>query len=222
MGSIHLTSPSATSNMASKGTLNYKIKYVSDPSVQKLHVTVVSASLPKKGMGKVDPYVRVYLMPGTHMELKTKMISNNQNPVFNDEFSFVLKPDDVRRKTIVFQVYDKDTFSKDDGLGEVQVPLWNIIDLEAETMNTMKLASHSLAQEIQLWKNIQPLETDQAMQAQARGTIAIMSRVPTHNHIVTVMLELLLEVLGPTLDRNQAALAVMRKMSHAAQLVQVD
>lgn len=82
------------------------------------------------------------------------------------------------------------------------------------------LASHSLAQEIQLWKNIQPLETDQAMQA--RGTIAIMSRVPTHNHIVTVMLELLLEVLGPTLDRNQAALAVMRKMSHAAQLVQVD
>jgi len=126
--------------MASRGTLNYKIKYVSDPSVQKLHVTVVSASLPKKGMGKVDPYVRVYLMPGTHMELKTKMISNNQNPVFNDEFSFVLKPDDVRRKTIVFQVYDKDTFSKDDGLGEVQVPLWNIIDLEAETMNTMELA----------------------------------------------------------------------------------
>ena len=51
-----------------------------------------------------------------------------------------LKPDDVRRKTIVFQVYDKDTFSKDDGLGEVQVPLWNIIDLEAETMNTMELA----------------------------------------------------------------------------------
>ena len=53
-------------------------------------MTVVSASLPKKGMGKVDPYVRVYLMPGTHMELKTKMISNNQNPVFNDEFSFVV------------------------------------------------------------------------------------------------------------------------------------
>ena len=51
-----------------------------------------------------------------------------------------MKPDDVRRKTIVFQVYDKDTFSKDDGLGEVQVPLWNIIDLEAETMNTMELA----------------------------------------------------------------------------------
>jgi len=139
MGSIHLTSPSATSSMASKGTLNYKIKYVSDPAVQKLHVTVVSASIPKKGLGKSDPYVRVYLMPGTHMELKTKMISNNQNPVFNDEFSFVLKPDDVRRKTIVFQVFDKDTFSKDDGIGEVQVPLWNIADLESETMNTMQL-----------------------------------------------------------------------------------
>merc|ERR1719336_2177217 len=115
--------------MASRGTLNYKIKYVSDPSVQKLHVTVVSASLPKKGMGKVDPYVRVYLMPGTHMELKTKIVKNNLNPVYNDEFSFVLSPNDVRKKTIVFQVYDKDTIGKDDGIGEIQIPLW-LVDLD--------------------------------------------------------------------------------------------
>lgn len=69
-------------------------------------------------------------MPVTHTELKTKVVKS-LNPTYNDEFSFVLSPIDVKKKTIVFQVYDQDTISKDDGLGEVQVPLWNIHDLEA-------------------------------------------------------------------------------------------
>merc|ERR1712127_434301 len=73
--------------------------------------------------GKVDPYVRVFLMPGTHNELKTKVMKNNLNPTFNDEFSFVISPTDVLKKTIVFQVWDQD-IGKDDPQGEVQVPLW--------------------------------------------------------------------------------------------------
>ena len=39
----------------------------------------------------MDPYVRVFLMPGTHNELKTKVMKNNLNPTFNDEFSFVVR-----------------------------------------------------------------------------------------------------------------------------------
>ena len=30
-------------------------------------------------------------MPGTHAELKTKVIKNELNPKFNDEFSFVVR-----------------------------------------------------------------------------------------------------------------------------------
>ena len=44
----------------------------------------------------------------------------------------------MRKKTIVFQVYDKDTFSKDDAIGEVQVPLWTV-DLSIETDVAMEL-----------------------------------------------------------------------------------
>merc|ERR1711971_838058 len=79
-------------------------------------------------------------MPGTHMELKTKIVKNNLNPVYNDEFSFVLSPNDVRKKTIVFQVYDKDTIGKDDGIGDIQIPLWQV-DLDIETDNTMELSA---------------------------------------------------------------------------------
>ena len=67
-----------------------QIRY--EPKTQKLHATVVECKNLKKTdlIGKSDPYVRVYLMPGTHMELKTKIVKNNLNPVYNDEFSFVV------------------------------------------------------------------------------------------------------------------------------------
>ena len=45
----------------------------------------------------------------------------------------------MRKKTIVFQVYDKDTIGKDDGIGEIQIPLW-LVDLDIETDNTMDLS----------------------------------------------------------------------------------
>ena len=56
-------------------------------------MTVVKCeALPKKDVfGASDPFVRVYLMPGTHTELKTKVVKNSANPVYNDEFSFVVR-----------------------------------------------------------------------------------------------------------------------------------
>ena len=45
-----------------------------------MHATVVECRhLPKTELiGKSDPYVRVYLMPGTHAELKTKVMKKTQ------------------------------------------------------------------------------------------------------------------------------------------------
>jgi len=118
----------------SLGKLRYKIRY--ETANQKLHVTVVQCqNLPKKDiLGASDPFVRVFLMPGTHAELKTKVVKKELNPTYNDEFSFVLSPTDVQKKTIVFQVFDWERFSANDGIGEVQVPLWPPnVDLTVET-----------------------------------------------------------------------------------------
>ena len=39
----------------------------------------------------------------------------------------------------MFQVYDKDTIGKDDGIGEIQIPLW-LVDMDIETDNTLDLS----------------------------------------------------------------------------------
>ena len=44
----------------------------------------------------------------------------------------------MRKKTIVCQVYNKDSIGKDDDIGEVQIPLW-LVDLDIETDNTMDM-----------------------------------------------------------------------------------
>jgi Ca2+-dependent lipid-binding protein len=42
-------------------------------------------------LGKSDPYLRIYMLPGRHMELKTKTKSNTLNPIYNETFSFTVE-----------------------------------------------------------------------------------------------------------------------------------
>ena len=97
--------------------------------------------------GKSDPFVRVYVLPGPHDELKTKVIKKNLNPVYNESFQFSVSWShtyhfqkyavkvplaDVMKKTVVFQVFDWVKLTKTDGIGEVQIPLWQL-NLASET-----------------------------------------------------------------------------------------
>ena len=84
------------------------------------------------GTGKVDPYVKVYLMPGNFKVEKTKTQKKNFNPTFNETFSYQLPVVEFPGKTVVLQVFDWDMMSKDDAVGEVQIPLW---DLDMYSLN---------------------------------------------------------------------------------------
>ena len=77
-------------------------------------------------MGKVDPYVMVHLLPGSHEVGKTKVMKKSYDPEFNETFTFPISVTDVVSKTVVLQVVDKDMISKDDVIGEVQVHLWEM------------------------------------------------------------------------------------------------
>lgn len=67
--------------------------------------------------GKSDPYVIIYV--NNKEEGKTKVISNNLNPIWRETFELVLNLND----NIEFKIYDHDNLNKDDYLGSVFIQM---------------------------------------------------------------------------------------------------
>merc|ERR1719494_62046 len=86
-----------------------------------INVRVVACStLPDMdgGGNKSDPYVKVIVMGNKQ---KTKVSDQGKNPTFDEAsstFQFSVNPQGT---DIFFEVFDKDTFSKDDLMGKAQV-----------------------------------------------------------------------------------------------------
>ena len=61
-----------------------------DNANSSLNVTIVECKNLNKmdTFGKSDPFVRIYLLPGGHDEVKTEVKKKDLNPVFNSTFNF--------------------------------------------------------------------------------------------------------------------------------------
>ncbi|CAL5196232.1 unnamed protein product [Lathyrus oleraceus] len=99
----------------------------------RLEVTVVKATdLKNKEMiGKSDPYVVLYIRP--LFKVKTKVINNNLNPVWDQTFELIAE--DKETQSLIFEVFDED-IGQDKRLGIVKLPL---IDLEVQTEKEFQL-----------------------------------------------------------------------------------
>lgn len=99
----------------------------------KLTVTVVKANDLKnmEMIGKSDPYVVVYIRP--LFKVKSKVIENNLNPVWNQTFELIAE--DKETQLLILEVFDKD-IGQDKRLGITKLPL---IDLLAETEKEVEL-----------------------------------------------------------------------------------
>lgn len=100
----------------------------------KLTVTVVKASGLKNMelIGKSDPYVILHIRP--LFKVKTKVIDNNLNPVWDETFELIAE--DKETQSVIIEVYDKDNIGQDEKLGVTKLPL---IDLEAGTPKELEL-----------------------------------------------------------------------------------
>jgi len=103
-----------------------KAEKENEPSISgKLHVEVIQArNLLNMDPfnGKSDPYVEVKMNKNIKQIMKTKVIDNEPNPVwnFNDNFDVVLKESDVTGINVMFTVFDKD-LDADDFLGYKEI-----------------------------------------------------------------------------------------------------
>ncbi|ERN05469.1 hypothetical protein AMTR_s00007p00250120 [Amborella trichopoda] len=69
-----------------------------------------------------NPYV---VLTMGEQRLKTRVIDNNLNPVWNEELTFSIAPPILPVK---LNVYDKDTFTKDDKMGEAVFEIQTLIE----------------------------------------------------------------------------------------------
>ncbi|CAO3589263.1 unnamed protein product [Absidia cylindrospora] len=90
-----------------------------------LHVTIVEARKLKEEdlIGKNDPYVEFWI--DSKYKQRTKELSNTNNPVFNQTFTFPLSQGS-RDYKLHFQVYDKDVVGSDK-IGDVTVDFADIV-----------------------------------------------------------------------------------------------
>ena len=87
-----------------------------------------------------DTFVQLFLLPGHHQEILTKVVKKNANPLFMETIRFEMPVETLYERKIVLHVIDnKNTFRK----GEVQIPL-NSLDLNQISTIVMKIGPVTL------------------------------------------------------------------------------
>ncbi|KAL7032688.1 hypothetical protein ACKWTF_007383 [Chironomus riparius] len=138
------------------GTLVFKLRYINDrnalvvsvvrcrglPSrnVNAMNTSVTSTDSNNVGQlqmnGKiqtttaVDPYVKLQLLPEKQHKVKTRVVRNTRNPVYDEDFTFYgLTADELKSMSLHFVILSFDRYSRDDVIGEVICPV-NTIEFQ--------------------------------------------------------------------------------------------
>ncbi|KAJ6402448.1 PROTEIN C2-DOMAIN ABA-RELATED 1-LIKE [Salix viminalis] len=106
----------------------------------RIHV-LRGVDLAVRDVSSSDPYVVVKM---GKQKLKTRVIKQNINPEWNDDLTLsVVDP----KQTVLIRVYDKDTFSLDDKMGDAEFDISQFI--EVVKMRLDNLPSGTIIRKIQ-------------------------------------------------------------------------
>ncbi|XP_066581030.1 synaptotagmin-4 [Prorops nasuta] len=110
------------------GELVFVVRYMNEYGT--LVVTVVKCKdLPARGQENAtcDPYVKLLLLPAKEHRVKTRVLRNTRDPVYDEDFTFFgISQAQLKEISLHFIVLSFDRYSRDDIIGEVICPLSTI------------------------------------------------------------------------------------------------
>jgi len=152
---VDVTKAAGDGQEACQGLLNFTLRYNFDKNA--LQVVIVGAQgLPARPMESpdsetgttlLDPYVKLQLLPEKQHKVKTRVVRNTLNPQYDEEFTFYgLTYNQLQTTTLHFAIVGFDRYSRDEILGEVVCPLYNVdlSDSDKEASLSLPLVNRSL------------------------------------------------------------------------------
>ncbi|CAH1154751.1 unnamed protein product [Phaedon cochleariae] len=160
------------------GQLVFKLRYKTDKNA--LIVSVVRCrDLPAKdtSVGSSDPYVKLQLLPDKQHKVKTRVLRNTRNPVYDEDFTFYgIDFNQLSNITLHFVILSFDRYSRDDIIGEVFC-----------TLNTVDITQIE-SQQMAVSREIQPRSLK--IRSQGRGDILVsLCWQPAANRLTVVVLK---------------------------------
>ena len=96
-----------------------------------MQVYIQGKNLPAKDLnGLSDPFIKISLLPDTAesgQKLQTKVQRKTLNPFWNESFYFEgFSPQKLQSRVLHLVVVDHDRFSRNDSIGEIYIPLYQV------------------------------------------------------------------------------------------------
>lgn len=127
--------PPLESSKEQLGCIFFSLHYNSEDMILTLRIQKAVGLPAKDFSGTSDPFVKILLLPDKKHKLETRIKRKNLNPVWNEVFTFEGFPHNkLMGRTLYMQVLDYDRFSRNDPIGEVEIPLGEL-QLGTITMN---------------------------------------------------------------------------------------
>ncbi|XP_056016869.1 synaptotagmin-6-like [Ostrea edulis] len=115
----------------SQGKLHIRIKYDFRTSDVLVHLIEAQELLVDKSRehegGFGDPCIRINMVPEVDEITRQSSVKRRaHNPFYNEYFKFPVTVDEVKERTLIFQVFDYDKFSRHKTMREVRVDLGQV------------------------------------------------------------------------------------------------
>lgn len=124
------------------GKIHFSLKY--EDELENLIIKLFRVNhLPARDVyGFCDPYVKLFLPPNKKKKLHSRVKSKTRNPVFNETFTFNVKREEIRSKSVEFLFYDYYYFSKNRLIGHATFErVYEVVDLQHEIGYTLNIKS---------------------------------------------------------------------------------